>query len=75
MGDQQFTSLEPILSMMNDSDCRTLKRMLSYTLQIELLHEARYLVQELIAVLKGRMIEDRLYVNDQRMRKHVQEVL
>ena len=75
MGDQQFTSLEPILSMMNDSDCLTLKRMLRYSLQLELLHEARDLVQELIAVLKGRLIEGRIYVNDQRMRKHVQEVL
>ena len=75
MGDQQFTSLEPILSMMNDSDCLTLKRMLKYSLQLEPLHEARDLVQELVAVLKGRLVEGRIYVNDQRIRKHVQEVL
>ena len=75
MGDQLFTSLEPILSMMNDSDCLTLKRMLRYSLQIEPLLEARDLVKELVAVLKGRLIEGRVYVNDQRMRKHMQEVL
>ena len=49
--------------------------MLRYSLQLEPLHKARDLVQELIAVLKGRLIEGRVYVNDQRMHKHVQEVL
>ena len=49
--------------------------MLRYSLQLEPLHKARDLVQELVAVLKGRLIEGRVYVNDQRMHKHVQEVL
>ena len=75
MADQGISSLDTVLRMMDDEDCRTLKRMLAYSLEIAPQYEARELLMELVAVLKGRLAMDKLMYSEGRMRKHVREVL
>ena len=53
MADHGISSLDTILTMMDDEDCRTLRRIFAYSLEIGPQHEARDLVMELITVLKG----------------------
>ena len=54
MVDQMLLSLESLLCMMEDDDCQVLGIMLSQTLQLEPMHEAMDMLQELKEVLVRR---------------------
>ena len=54
MVDQMLLSLESLLCMMEDDDCQVLGIMLGQTLQLEPMHEAMDMLQELQEVFVRR---------------------
>jgi len=50
--------------MMDDADCSVLKSMLQYCLKLEPLHKARDIILELIAVLEGRGLCSKVFIDD-----------
>ena len=75
MSAQKFSNLASIFTMMEDSDCSTLKCMLQYSLKLEPNHEVKEILLELIGVLEGRGTWSKVYMDDQTLDKNVSDLI
>ena len=75
MVDQMLLSLESLLCMMEDDDCQVLGIMLSQTLQLEPMHEAMDMLQELKEVLVRRGELEYQHDDAVELRKMMRELL
>ena len=75
MVDQMFTSLESLLCLMEDDDCRVLAIVLQQTLRLEPLHEATVMLRELQEVFERRARLEFLNDDAVELRKMVRELL
>ena len=75
MVDPMLMPLESLLCMMEDDDCQVLGIMLSQTLQLEPMHEAMDMLQELQEVFVRRGELESQHEDAVELRKMVRELL